>query len=164
METDNKSCFSISNQTKQITNDLVDLIKTTLYILPQTNKIYFDYTVFKIYANDSNCDYIIDYIFELAAIIIQQYESFEMHINMFSFSISAFNRYQKIIEKVSLRVNEIDKLSKICIYYSPSFIDLISKIVRKFIKHPDISEKMIFFGKHDSEILIPNLFKNNVIL
>ena len=41
--------------------DIFDLIKKTIYIIPNTNKVYIDYLIYKLYANPNVYNDIINY-------------------------------------------------------------------------------------------------------
>ena len=68
--------------------NIYDILKTTVYIIPGTNKIYLAYPIFKQFATNTNSGEIIDYIIELLNYCTTQYGPYEMHINLKGFSIS----------------------------------------------------------------------------
>jgi hypothetical protein len=45
--------------------DLSEMIQQTIYLIPGTNNIVFNYPIFKLYGNDDNYDIIIQYIIHL---------------------------------------------------------------------------------------------------
>ena len=45
--------------------DLVTLLNNTFINIPNTNKIFMDYTIFKLFANPNNYDNIISYLYQL---------------------------------------------------------------------------------------------------
>ena len=142
--------------------DMREVLAKTYFIIPNTHNVYFDYTVFKLYANPSNYATIVSYALQLIDTCIKKYGYFEMHINLHSFSISALNRYRDCID---LYLNECIKanaeyynvISCLHIYHTPSVIDTIANILHKLI-HPEIKRKVKKYGKEESEIIIQNIF------
>ena len=69
---------------KEISNHIdVDLlIKNTMYILPNSNKIYFNYEMFKLYANDNNYEKIYTYLLSLFQNCIDHYTNYEVHLSI----------------------------------------------------------------------------------
>jgi hypothetical protein len=57
--------------------DITQLINKTIYIISGTNKIYVDYTIFKLYANPSIFEIIITHVQDLSMRLIQEYGVFE---------------------------------------------------------------------------------------
>ena len=74
------------------TFNLQDMIQKTVFIIPGTNKIMFDYTIFKLYACPDNYYKIVDYIITLYDWLLLQYPTFEANIILDSFTISAAER------------------------------------------------------------------------
>ena len=74
-----KHIFFKNNQKKQcaaeISNqmNLPELMNATMYIIPDTNKVFFNYTVFKLYANPQNYDDIVLNVLKLFRECIQKY-------------------------------------------------------------------------------------------
>ena len=88
----NDCAASIAQQVR-----LPDLLKHTIYVIQGTNKVYFDYTVFKTYASPSLFEPIIDYFIQLVEYCIATYGCYEMHVNWLSYSISAHERFRVYI-------------------------------------------------------------------
>lgn len=138
--------------------NLDHLIHSTFFIIPNKNIIFFDYTIFKIYGNNDNYLKIVDYVLYLVNHCIQQYGNYEIHISLNTFSISALERYKPIIEMFSQKAIHCNLISKFCIYYSPSFIDTILRVLGSIIKE-DILAKTIFYKKEDSDALIKHILQ-----
>ena len=139
------------------------LLQLTTIRIKNTNIIYFDYPVFKMFANPSNYDMIVEYILQLFIESVEEFGTFEMHINLKSFSVSAAERYKICIENfikkcISKNTPFVKTTKKICIYNTPNVIDAISRVINSFIE-PEIKEKMIFYDKTVSDKLIENIFK-----
>jgi hypothetical protein len=142
---------------------LEKMLSNTVYVLPNTNKVYFDYTVFKLYANPSNYDSIIQTIIRTFDTCIDQYGDYESHMNLNTFTISALERYKPIIItfcKDFLKNNPkyIEKLARFNIYNTPSMIDMAIHVVRPFVNE-SVLKKVVFISKIESEKLISELLQ-----
>ena len=56
------------------TLDTQTLLANTIYLINNTNRIYFDYNIFKTYANENNYELIIDRIITLFDCCIEKFE------------------------------------------------------------------------------------------
>jgi len=143
--------------------DLNDLIAETVYIIPNTNKIFVDYMILKLYANPDNYEIIINHMFELYNYCIEYYGNFEININLNSFSISAVERYKSVIKIFSdkcITKNRDYSLNivQMKIYNTPFMIDSISKLIKPFIDYR-IYDKIVMYSKEESVHLLRELFK-----
>lgn len=145
--------------------NLYDLLKSTVYIIPNTNKLYLNYPIFKTFANNSNSNEIIDYIIGLLCQCIKTYGQYEMHINLHSFSISAAERYKSSIQLFCEKcyslnntcdVNFAGMLINMYIYNTPSVISTITHLFKPFID-PLLNQKLIFITKEQSPLLLEQL-------
>jgi hypothetical protein len=169
VETDKKHFFK-KQQKMQVASaisekiDIREVLARTYFNIPNTHHVYFDYTVFKIYANPANYTMIISYALELINTCVKKYGYYEMHINLHTFSISALERYKECID---LYLNECIKanteyynvITCLHIYHTPSVIDTIANMLHKMI-HPEIKRKVKKYGKSESEIIIQNIFSS----
>jgi hypothetical protein len=152
------------------TFNLQDMIQKTVFIIPGTNKITFDYTVFKLYACPDNYNEIIDYIIRLYDCLLLQYSAFEANIILDSFTISAAERYKGVIQLFCSKcMNTQTKYSnlteKINIYYTPSMMESISTLLKPFIDK-ELGERIVLFSKAESperikQLYIPVSMNNN---
>ena len=148
--------------------NIYDLLLSTVYIIPDTNKIYLDYPRLKQFANNTNSGEITDYIIELLNRCTTQYGPYEMHINLKGFSISAAERYKSHIQLFCGKCyNNRDTrfaqlLSNLYIYYTPSVIETITQLFRPFIDQ-EIPKKLIFLSKDNSPKLLESLLSQNNI-
>ena len=143
--------------------NLNDLIAQTVYIIPNTNKIFVDYTIFKLYANPENYEHIFNHVFELYNYCIEYYGNFEIHINFNSFSISAAERYRGAIQMfsqqcISKNQNFYLRIEKMKIYNTPFMMDSISKLIKPFVDIR-IYDKVVMYSKEESIPLLQELFK-----
>jgi hypothetical protein len=131
-----------------------ELIEKTLYIIPNTNKVYINYPMFKLYANPDLYNEIVEKLLELFIHCINTFGDFECHINLNTFTITAANRYKQVIELFSDKCfkNETKYstvLSKLYIYNSPGMIEAISRIFLHLID-PLVRSKIVLFNKSES--------------
>ena len=139
------------------------MLTNTVYIIPNTNRVFFDYTVFKLYANPSNYDTIIKRTTKLFDACIEKYGTFESHMNLKTFSVSAFERYKSIILtfcNTYLKNNPkyLENLAFFYIYNTPNMIDMAIAVVRPFV-NVETFEKVVFIQKQNSEKLIGELLQ-----
>ena len=86
-----------------------ELFANTIYILSNTNKLYFDYTFFKTYATPPIFHSLVEYIYDLIKQTIQKYNSYEIHINWNTYTISAHDRYKELYTLFLNRYDNFDK-------------------------------------------------------
>jgi hypothetical protein len=115
-----------------------DLISKTIYVIPDTNKVYLDYTIFKMFANPNNFNTIVEYIIKLFNDRINHYDDFQLHINLDSFTISALERYKVLIKQfcekcLASNTRYSVKMDKVYIYNVPKSFDAIVTTLKPFI-------------------------------
>lgn len=142
--------------------DLVYLINMTINIIPNTNIIYFDYLFFKTYATPQNYEQVVLCILELVDECIAKYGCFEFHINLKSFTITAAERYRKVIELfcdkcLNKKNNYSEFLSRLVIYNTPNVMDNIYMLFKQFI-NPLVNEKIKLLDKDESQNRLNELF------
>jgi len=141
--------------------DLESMINTTIYRIPETNKIIFNYPVFKLYANPENYDAIVQGVLKVYDSVLNTFDKFEAHVILEGFTISAAERYKDVIKLfcqkcMNSNTNYAISTHAMHIYYTPSMIESISTLFRPFID-PTISERMVLHSKNDSGELIKTL-------
>jgi len=111
---------------------------------------------YKTYGTIENKDMIYSHIQSLVQSVLQQFDQFEFHIDLKSFSVSACQRYYPIISSV-FDDNKVftNKLAKLVIYNTPSFIDKLTKMLYSSVK--DILPRVEYYYK-DSDKQITKLF------
>ena len=133
--------------------DINQLIHKTIYIIFGTNKIYVDYTLFKLYANPSVFESIITHVQDLSMRCIQEYGVFECHLNIDTFTVTAAERYQNIIHMFCNQpLDGFDYtrvMTNLFVYNVPSSIDVISKILLKFVD-PTVKAKIVAYNKAET--------------
>jgi len=145
---------------------LEELIKKTVILIPNTNRVYIDYTIFKIYATPDNYKQIIDHVIACFNVCISTYGNFECHINLHSFTITAAERYKTAIEifckdclKSETRYGRM--LSKMYIYHSPGMIEQFTTIFLHLID-PYVRDKFTLYNKEESNGFITSLLRNTM--
>lgn len=134
-----KSVFAKNHQKMQCAQNIVDilplehLLSSMAYIVPDTNKIYLDYTLFKTFAHPNIYTRIVEYILSLLVSCIQKYNHYEMHINLHSFTATAAQRYKDIIYLLCSTClhndsSIITNLDAMYIYNSPKMLKSIMRI------------------------------------
>ena len=140
-----------------------DVLNMTVYILPGTNKVVFYYSVFKLYANPDNYDLIISYILKrYDEVLNNNNNTFEIHMSLDTFSVSAAERYKEIIrmfcEKcMNASTNYSTSMTKLYVYNSPTVMDPIMTIIKPFID-PSVKDKIVFYSKSESTSLLQKLY------
>ena len=138
---------------------LEDLLSKTMFILPNTNKVFIDYSIFKVYAHPGIYDKIINYIQGLFNICIANYGGFEAHVDLKSFTVSAAHRDKDIIDvfyQTALRNGTVyyKKLNNMNVYNTPTTITDIAKL----FLNPDVLPRVKTFSKEESSNKIKELF------
>ena len=143
---------------QQVTNDfdVKKMIDCTAFIVPNKNAIYFNYLVFKLYGNDSNQRELYESFKGLIQQILEKFDTFEVHVNLKSFTISACQRYYNLITS-SFNENTLftDKLSKMVIYNTPTIVNQITSLLYTTVK--DVLPKTEYYYKN-SDTKIKELF------
>jgi hypothetical protein len=147
---------------------LEQIIDKTIYCIQNSNIVFFDYTIFKMYATPENYNQIVSHALLMCRHKISEHGKFEIHINLNSFTVSACERYKDIIQifcNECLRSNTrySINLSKLIVYNSPNMIDSISRIILPFID-PIVRNKITLYNKNESDSLLCNLFTNSIEL
>lgn len=143
--------------------DIDILLRATIFIIPNTSHIYFDYTLLKTFANPELYTTMISYAISLLNDCINKYGMYEMHINLNTFTMSALERHYDVVRifcEECLRNGKgySEKLTKLHIYYIPSVFDRMSLLLDKFI-HQDVKNKIIKYTKEESEIVTTKLYE-----
>ena len=144
------------------TFDIDQLIQKTCFIIPNKSSVYFDYSFFKLYANESNYEKIIDYILYLFDNCILTNNELKVYVNLEGFTVSAAERYKKIILLFFNRCADdkrntySDTLSYWKILNTPSMIDMIKTIIKPLIPNY-IMSKVILVSKNDTPACLHDL-------
>ena len=127
------------------------LIEKTIYLLPNTNKIYMDYTLFKLYAHPQIYETVVNYVLNLFHYCIEHYHGFDVHLNMKSLTVSEIHRYKDVIELFYKKTENTTLYTKnlncMYIYHTPSTINELVKIILT----PPVIPKLKMFSKGESD-------------
>jgi len=162
-----KNTFFKKNQKNECANlvlsniDKTTLFRKTLFIIPEKNIIYFDYMIFKTYMTTDIYEDFLDYNYKLMHNWISNIEYYEMHLNIQSVSISAFERYRDLIDLMFKRYppasDNYVKMNKLYVYYTPSIIENILLVLTPFVQH--IRDKLVLYSKTESPSHLEKLFQ-----
>jgi hypothetical protein len=167
-KTNKKNTFFKSNQKMECakgmtqTFNLNEMIKRTVYRLADSNKVIFNYSIFKLYAHTDNFETILESVLNVYDEILLEYPNFEAHVILEGFTISAAERYKTAIQLFSNKcMNSSTKYSQLTtamyIYYTPSMIESISTFLRPFID-TNVYERIIMYSKAESIEKVRHLF------
>ena len=129
-----------------------ELILKTIYIKDNSNQIFVSYPLYKTYALPSNYQLVVDRVIQLILSITQKYPTFEIHIDLGSFTVSAFQRnlslFQLYYDTCCTIGLHYDKniIDRIVIYNTPSVIQSLSSLIVKFTDK-SIKEKITLLYK-----------------
>lgn len=149
----------------KLLSDAIDLsaaIDKTVFRVPNTNKIVFNYNVFKLYANPNNYEQITDAVIRVYDEILKDNAKFEAHVILESFSMSAAERYKDGIRLfcnkcMGVSTKYANLLSNMYIYHTPAMFESISSLLRPFVD-PTVTNRIILYSKTDSPALLQALF------
>jgi hypothetical protein len=162
-----KNLFFTSSQKLELANNVSasmnteDLFHRTVYVIEGTNRVYVNYCVFKLFANPANYEELVKYMLVLLQKCCDVYDSFEIHVNLDTFTISACHRYREVIE---MYLNECmkhdtffaEKLIKMHLYNIPAVFDNIQKMLAPLI-HEEVKRKIDLHNKKESPPLLSAL-------
>lgn len=142
--------------------DITRLLNSTAFQIKNTENIYFDYTVFKLFANDTNYNYIIQHVMNLFNNCIVHFNRIVVHVNLDTFSVSAAERYKNIIilfnqACVSTESDYETKIPNWYIYNTPNVLNMIHRLLKNIID-PNIIKKATMYPKYQSPRLLKELF------
>lgn len=155
-----KSLFSSSASKKfkcaqEVTNEfnLQELMCDSISIVRDTCKIYVDYPKVKCFVNPNNYDAIRQHVFTLSESILRTHPSFELHINLQTFTVTAAQRYKDLI---TLFCNqylnasaESEKLSLLYIYNTPKMVQVIQNMFSPFISQSHKNKIILLKPEHE---------------
>ncbi len=130
--------------------DIRILLERAVFIIPGTNKVFLDYPIMKLFVNPHNYMDLIRHTQALLPECIQQYGSFECHLNIDTFTATAAERHKELVRLFrdydDGNNDYTDYMTKIVVLNTPSSIDVIAKILMKFIE-PEIKAKIMLVSK-----------------
>lgn len=142
-------------------------LRETVFIIEKTNKLYFDYMSFKKFACKENYQLVISRILERIDEILKTFETFEIHVNLFSFCTTSLAKYGDFLCIFADYSNVFsDKLTDLYIYYTPSIMDSIFKIITKHIfnqkKQNTNIPRVVMYSKSESESVLSSTLSHTL--
>jgi hypothetical protein len=155
-QTNSKNSLFKSKQKKECASmivkniDIQTLFKHTLYINTSKSVILFEYPIFKTFICPDNFNLFLNYIDTVTTPWINQCETYELHLNMQGLTISGFERFRGLIDSLFQHLPPVShKMKHIYIYYTPSVVDIIMRVIQPFVAH--YLDKIVFYSKSESE-------------
>lgn len=120
-------------------------LHTAIYPIPNHNHLFIEFSSIKPVLHKNNYDNIIAFLMAHINFMIASYSSFELHINLDKFVLSDFHHHQQLIKTIcQYCFASSQKIDVICIYNSPSILNIISPVVKPFIDKSVIDKIKIF--------------------
>ena len=142
-------------------HELDALLRRTIYQIRNSNKVFFNYLVFKTFASSTNYIICQEYLLEVFKNVINQHNTFEFHINLQTFSISSCQRYYTNIKYLMQESDLFSKnISVVSIYYTPSVITHIQHALGPLFN--TLESTIIYHSKQNSEELLKLLLQDIV--
>ena len=160
---DNKKCTVFKTQQKHDLASKIcsqfgqdELFAKAVYQIRDTNKIYINYPVFKMFVNPSNYQAFVSFNQSVFNQCIQKHGTFECHVNLDGLTISAVERHQRVVELFCADPSERGGveyrhfLTRVCIYNTPSIIDNIIRFLKQLLD-PDIMKRLVRYTKGETQ-------------
>ena len=131
------------------------LLVRTCIIVENTNCVHIEYPLLKMYASPEIFEKIADYIIMNFQKIKDTYGSLQVFLNLDGFTVSAAERYKKLIEVFCMKCFQRNTgfapvVLKFVVYNSPNVMDAIKHIVMPFMEE-NVKAKLCVFSKKDSD-------------
>ena len=145
--------------------NIEQLLQQTFFLIPNTNIVYINYELFKTFVNPEIYADVITYIRNLFTNCIATYGSYNVHLNLNSFTISAAQRYKDLIAMYNnecLKYNSklAVKIDRFIIYNTPNVIETIATLLSPLIE-TNVKERIIIHNKTESVKLLDEFLRNN---
>lgn len=139
--------------------DVMKLIRMTALIIPNTNKIYINYPLFKTYGHPEIAPLFYDHFLVLVQTLVNQHGCFEIHVNLNSFTVSACARYNDMICTTCDQNEDLMRtLTELHVYHTPSVIQQITNMLYYSVK--TIVPLVHYHNKNESDALVQQLFEH----
>jgi phosphopantetheinyl transferase (holo-ACP synthase) len=131
---------------------LEELVSKTVYTIPDTNRVFVDYTIFKTFATPSCYQAVVDSLISRIISVIDKWGTFEVHLNLNSLTATGLDRYNSIFQvyyntccSKGLFYDK-NKIDKIIILNTPMVISTLIPIIVRYTD-PSIKSKIICIKK-----------------
>lgn len=159
-----------SNEEHEVENafikDLTDvlqfkiLVSNAVFILPNTNAIYINYSVFNSFAVLSKYDVALFHFFNLIDDVLKDFSTYQLHINLKTFTVSAIEKYHNLIfliYKKGFYDAYINYIETICVYHCPSVFETLKNVFITIFNIKDYTMEPILYSKKESDELLCQL-------
>lgn len=144
-----------------------NILLNTLYILPLTNEspkpisngLYIDYVNLRRIIDHVNVDDIVNYFIELVTEILNEYEAFDIHINLKSFTISSLEKYKNLVCMFynKHKMDYISHINAVYIYYTPHVFETIKSIFVKLGSFSNNHVVPVLYSHKESHVKLTEL-------
>jgi hypothetical protein len=141
---------------------LDELFVRAAFIIPNTNKIYVNYPILKLFTNPSNYEQFVNYTQSLFLKCLKSHSGYECHLNLDTLTITAVERHKKLIEIFARDPSQhggvefLTYVSKVFIYNTPSLIDNIIKLFAAILE-PDLLSRVTRYNKAETPLKLSEL-------
>jgi hypothetical protein len=140
--------------------DLTDLLENTIYNMPNTNRVFIEYPVFKKYAHPDIYANIVNHFIRVLEEKKNQYGNFQIYVNLETITVSAVERHKSLMKLFSdTCITQNRKFScylEKCIFYNmPNIIDAIKIVLFPFVM-PQTRKIIEFFNKEQTDKILHN--------
>ena len=144
--------------------DVIKLLESTMYFIPNSRNLYFHYPLFKTFAYPENFETIVMYFIKICKQFLNEQGTFDLHINWIGYTISAHQRYMPLYDLfIKLgRANNFAleySINNLYLYNPPNVLDQIEVLIRPIIA-PGIQKKIKIISKADSPTVLDHLFNS----
>ena len=139
---------------------LTELLKQTIFCIPNTNRIFFEYIIYKQYACKENYMQILSFGDQIMKTVLQKYGNYEFHVNLNTFTITAFERYFSVIHYYLTNYAHVySRCVDIHVYNTPNLVNQMHKALKPFMSV--MTANIHYHNKDDSNELIMQLMSNS---
>ena len=140
------------------------LLEQTFQRIPNTNRIFVNYPMFKTFMCPETYKLSVEYVLELGNVILQQCGTLEVHIDVNTFTPTAAERYKDFIAQIC---KECEKrgtnfsmfLDKLNVYNCPTLADQVARMIWCILP-VETRDKIKLFQKDVSPEMIAQLYNN----
>jgi len=143
------------------------LLARTFQHIPNTDRIFVNYPMFKSFMCPETYKLSIDYLLEMGNFIVQTYGTLEVHIDVQSFTPTAAERFKgfivQIVKECEIRSTSFSVyLARMNIYNCPALADHVARMIWGILP-VETSGKIHLYQKDVSPDLIAKLFQDSAL-
>jgi hypothetical protein len=138
------------------------LVSNTIFILPNTNAIYINYSMFSTFAIPSKYDVMVFHFFNLINEVLKEFSTYQLHINLKTFTITAIEKYHNLIfliYKKGFYDAYINYIEAICVYHCPSVFETLKNVFITIFNIKEYTMEPMLYSKKESDELIHQLLQ-----